>query len=334
MFKRAGLFHITGEQDTGKTTFALTCGIPLNRILFLDHDIKTKSIVQDLGIHSFGAYHNLNSLRNKHQAELDFADAVLALIKAADPKDYDALIFDNFTPFEDLLYPYALKHKDKFVQTWASMGVIKVAQQWGVSFQITEILFDEWLEKFKAVFIITHLKDHNLNGVKTGKMIPAVKRVLPKKANMRVWLRHNEIGGGIPVGLILKRPGKFSLTPEGVLDVVNFLPRRMPKCTWAEIDKFYDNPFGEGETLTAKERAPFIPNAFELSILDDVLTPDQRHSYELTLEFGKQEEELLFDVEELSEEVKNKIKSMKDKPPAIIARECGVPIDLVKTVLS
>ena len=43
-----GLVHVTGEPDTGKTTFALSCGFQPSEIAFFDDDLKTQSIANQL----------------------------------------------------------------------------------------------------------------------------------------------------------------------------------------------------------------------------------------------------------------------------------------------
>ena len=43
-----GIIQVTGEPGVGKTSFALQCGAPPERILFVDDDVKGRSTVDDL----------------------------------------------------------------------------------------------------------------------------------------------------------------------------------------------------------------------------------------------------------------------------------------------
>jgi hypothetical protein len=284
-----GLIHVTGESDTGKTTFALECGTPINKIAFFDHDLKASVLVKELARsrNGFGMYVNLVDAR-KGKTEIQFHDFCAEQIRKI-PEGTETFIWDNFTPFEDTIYPKVMQDPNKYRQTWASMGAVKGAQQWDASFQLTEQILDDIMKRVPQVFIITHLKNLNIGGVRTDKMIPATKRVLPQKANMRIWLRMNPRGTGKPVGLVLKRVGKAVINEDGSFSMVNVLPRRMDPCTWEQIRWYWDNPVGlrDNEKLERDE----IPSEHELTILDGGLTPDQRKSFHMMLQFGTKDEE-------------------------------------------
>lgn len=286
-----GLVHVTGEPDTGKTMFALTSGVPLKETAFFDHDVKGSVLVNSLPDKekSFARYINITQFR-KGKSEVDFVGAMLKEVEAL-PKGLGAFVWDNFTPFEDGIHPYILQPAilNKYRQTWSPMGVIKSAQQWDVSFTWTAELFDTLLGIAPLVFIVTHLKDQNISGTKTGKKVEATKRVLPQKANFRIWLRMNPSGSGAPVGLVLKRIGKAVVNKDGSMSIINVLPRRIEPCTWEKIRWYWDNPVGlrEGEKLEKTE----IPNDDELNILDGTLSKEQRRSFELMLQYGKKDEE-------------------------------------------
>lgn len=282
-----GLAMVTGERDTGKTSFALSCGAAPEKMALFDHDLKSSEVVQQLlkAKHPLKYYHNLVELR-KSKTELPFFSACMDLVNNIKDGELDALIWDNYTPFEDTFHPVVMSDPNKWRSTWSSMGAIKGAQQWDASFTLGEQVLDVLKKKAKLVFIIYHLKNFNLGGVRTEKLVPAAKKVVPQKANFSVWLRVNEQGGGAPIGLILKRLAKYTIAESGGMEITNVLPRKMVPCTWDEIRKYWDMPFGE-----AKPEKNQLPNAFELSILDATFTPDQRKSFELMLQFGSQTED-------------------------------------------
>lgn len=303
-----GIIMVTGERDTGKTSFTLECGAKPESMVFLDNDLKTSEVVRQLAEekHAFHDYINLTKLR-KGLTELKFYNACMEKVEKI-PSGLDAIVWDNFSPFEDTIHPMVCANPNVWRTAWSPKGDIKGAQQWQSSFVATEQVLDILREKAKLVFIVYHLKNLNLSGVKTEKLVPAGKRVVPEKANLAVWLRMNDRGGGVPNGLILKRFNKVVVTASGAIDIVNILPRKMVPCTWDEIRKYWADPFGEKSPTKDQ-----IPNAFELSILDGHLTPDQRKSFELMLQYGKKDEEEA--ALEAAGEVADQIKAYKTANP-------------------
>ena len=311
---------VTGERDVGKTTFALECGTPIPNIAFFDHDIKTSSLVTQLKQQdvSFGKYLNLVDFQAK-MTEIEFHDFCVKAV-ADLPDTIETLIWDNFSPFESTMHPKILQDPNKYRQTWARKGDIKGAQQWLASFDLEEGIVSNMLAKVPLVIITFHLKSLNKAGVNTDKMIAAAKRVVPQKSNLSLWLRMNEKGGGVPIGLVLKRPGKATLGEDKTFKMVNVLPRKIDPCTWENVRKYWEEPVEERD-LTPEE----IPNIHELSILDGTLSPDQRKSFELMLKYGRPD-----DTDEITnaQEVAQSIKDYKDENPDASPAEIKESLDL------
>jgi hypothetical protein len=59
-------------------------------------------------------------------------------------------------------------------------------------------------------------------------------------------------------------------TDQGIVPI-NVLPRKVNPCTWKRILEYWENPIGDREPEPSE-----IPNEFEFSILDGVLTADQK----------------------------------------------------------
>ena len=140
---------------------------------------------------------------------------------------------------------------------------------WKVSFDYETAVIDELLQVAPLVILITHLKDQTIGAVKTGAQIPDCKRPLVEKSRLRIWMRHNP-SSPAPIGLVLKRLSKVVATDQGIVPI-NVLPRKVNPCTWKRILEYWENPIGDREPEPSE-----IPNEFEFSILDGVLTADQK----------------------------------------------------------
>jgi hypothetical protein len=68
---------------------------------------------------------------------------------------------------------------------------------------------------------------------------------------------------------VLKRLSR--VTVNGGIRAVNVLPRKINPCSWDRILEYWQNPIGDRQPEPSE-----IPNDFELSILDGVLTEDQK----------------------------------------------------------
>ena len=279
-----GLIHVTGEPGTGKTTFALECGPTPDRIAFIDHDIKGRSTVNQLLADGaqFGMYRDLNR-ETRGMKEHQLHAHCLGVIESILPAQYDALVWDTWTPFEATFKPVVSKNPKKFRDEFDPMASIKGAEEWLASFDYEARIIGELLERVPLVILTTHLKNYNIGKQRVeGKFIPDCKRPIVEKSLFRIWLRQNPTGRAVPVGLILKRFDRKIVTEAG-LRTVNILPRKVipqaeDQSLWDTIRWYWTNPFGD--------RAPNpeeTPNEFELSILDGTLTEDQRDAFRLAL---------------------------------------------------
>jgi hypothetical protein len=264
-----GLIHVTGEPDTGKTTFALTCGFAPAEIAFFDDDLKTQTIADALAEQGtpFGAYYNLTKL-SIGMREIQFHDLVVGLIDQLRRDTYEVVIFDTWTRFENTFHPVVQKNPTRFKEFYSPMGSIKGAETWKASFDYETVVIDKLMQVAPLVILVTHLKDQSIGAVKTGKEIPDCKKPIVEKSRLRIWTRHNPAGPA-PLGLVLKRLSK--VTVNGGIHAVNVLPRKLNPCTWEVILNYWENPIGERQPEPGE-----MPNEFELSILDGVLTEDQK----------------------------------------------------------
>ncbi len=189
-----GLIHVTGEPDTGKTTFALACGFKPAEIAF-DDDVKTQPIADALKANGtpLGAYINLTKM-SLAMREIEFHNLVMSELSKLEGKNFKALIFDTWTRFENTFHPVVQKDPLKYKQYYSSKGDIKGAEIWKASFDYEAIVLDKMMEVAPLVILVTHLKDHTIGAVKTGAQVPDCKKPVVEKSRMRIWLRHNPDG--------------------------------------------------------------------------------------------------------------------------------------------
>ena len=241
-----------------------------SEIAFFDDDLKTQPIADALAAQGtpLGAYYNLTKL-SLGMRELQFHDLVTSLIDGLPKDKFKVVVFDPFTRFENALQPVVQKNPTRFREFYSPMGAIKGAEIWKAAFDYEAVILDKLLSIAPLVIVTAHLKDQTIGAAKTGKEVPDCKKPAIEKSRLRIWLRHNR-GNPAPIGLILKRLSKVSVGASG-LNVQNVLPRKVTPCTWERLIYYWNNPIGEKDLMPDE-----TPNEFELSILDGVLTEDQK----------------------------------------------------------
>lgn len=275
----SGIVNIAGESDVGKTTFALECGVHPSKILFIDDDVKGQALANEFKRAGtpFGRYVNLVE-ETIGMKETQFHAFCIGMIDAIPENTYDVVIWDTFTRFEKSFHPWVFAHQNSFREKWSPSGVIHGSEIWIAAQEYEAQALDKLQRKVPLVILTSHMKDENVNGIKTGKRIPDSMKPVIIKSTLRILLRHSDNGSPIPTGLILKRIGKRTVE-DGAIKTVCVLPRKVANLNWDKIREFYNNPVGN-RPPTQDE----LPNEFEMSLLDSsVLTGDQRMVMQLAL---------------------------------------------------
>ena len=129
----SGMIHVTGAGDSGKTSFALECGIKPSQIAFLENDIKGKTIVDQLiKLNSpFGIYHNLVE-ETKGMREIDYHNYRMKIIndEILTNPNIETVIFDTWSQFESTFHPVVAKNPSKYKEFYSPMGIIKAGEIW------------------------------------------------------------------------------------------------------------------------------------------------------------------------------------------------------------
>jgi hypothetical protein len=328
----SGLIHVTGEPDTGKTTFTLATGVEPEKICFFDNDLKTQAVADDLAEsgHPFGYYVNLvrGFAQYKYASPIAFHDYVVELLdailaqKKGNVYPFQVFVFDNWSRMEDGIRAYSLKVMPQISSL--TPGQIRNMSQltWPYTYAYYAEFLDKLLSIAPTVFLVTHIRAKYIGSKKTDQIEARGQRPLIEKSTMRVWMRHNP-DSPAPIGLILKRPQKM-VFEGGALLPVSILPRRVKPCTWEKIEEYWRSPIGN--TTPSPEE---VPDEFELSILDGTLTEDQKVSLRLALVSAEQEDaEEAALLQAMGEELKERVQAMRAEgmSPPVIAKELDITV--------
>lgn len=316
-----GIVVVTGEHDTGKTTFAINCGAKPKDICFVDNDIKGSLIAKQL---PFGKYINLVS-ETTGMKEIEYHKHCLKIIEEIKKSKYEAVIWDTWSDFSDTMHPFVVSNPSSFRQFWSPRGDIKGSEMHNVAGDYEAKIINGIKDATQMLILCLHLKPENVSGVRTGRMIPDSKKVLNRIANMRLWLMHGSNGSSIPIGLVLKRIAKYTVDESGSITTVSVLPRKIVDCTWEKIRWYWDNPIGNREPSPSE-----TPNEFELSILDGVLTQEQKQFMKMAFESRNDEKS------EEADETKKVVLELKESGKSIpaIASQLGLTVPDVVRMLN
>lgn len=320
-YKPHGIIEITGEHDSGKTLAALFVnykfGVPLKRIAFFHDDVKYPGYPPD----SFGLFIDLVK-ETKGMKLFDYRQYVLKRIETIKSGQFDIIIFDTWAKFGESIKNfvvanrYQFRAKDEFIMQH-DLKVVG-AQTWKDAHNEEASMAGMLSNLCDCLIVTSHLKDHYSGNAKTGKQVDELGKAWDKICNMRLWLRHNR-DSGVPVTLVLKRIHRPGVDENGLPTTIDVLPRRIKplqdeRSIWDAINRYWQNPVG-GRTLTEDEQ----PTPFELSILNDTLTEDQKEVWRAELAAQKQrdKEEQEFLSTDL-EEVRGKVQLYKHLPPNVI----------------
>jgi hypothetical protein len=120
------------------------------------------------------------------------------------------------------------------------------------------------------VILTSHLKKDV-----SKRDIAEAKKPLIQKSFIRIYFRHTP-NSPLPTGLFLKRPLKMDFSNG--MKPINVVQRKVVELTWEKLIYFWNNPVGNTPP-TSEEQL----NEFEMSILDGILTPDQKNILKLAV---------------------------------------------------
>jgi hypothetical protein len=277
--------------------------------VFLDGDSgKSRETVQELG---WLKYHDL-LVETVDKNEVQYYAHVLNVVKNLSG-GLDILVLDNAKQLFNAAHSYLLANKSKYRATMRGSGEIVGGLEWQ---EVREHLLPEMYalmrSKARLVVIITHEREQNIGGVKTGLMTAAADPSLRKAASPIIRLTRSRDGHPAPVGLVIKNIGKLVDN-----EIIRVLPPRIPHCTWKTIKAYLADPVGNRE-LTDDE----TPNEFEISLITGSLTAEQKRQYEFNKKMA-----LLGNDNQLTDAIRGLIAEGVVAPPAMIRKLSEMDID-------
>lgn len=280
-----GITTITGESGAGKTSLMLSCGVNPNQIVFVDDDVKSAAVVDQLAAEgvSFATYLNLATL--PPDAGEDVAHEMF-LESTGIGKDWNGkapagatvCVIDNYARLQSTFKPFLDKNIDRFNRVWSQKGDIRGSQMWIASQEYEKFILGCLKDRYEAVFISVHLKDQNINGVKTGNQVPELKKILLRVSNMTLWLLRG-VSDGVPDALVLKRPQKYLFSKKAGLVPVNVLPLKIKHCDWETLNKYWERPVG------ASPSADEIPSKEELQLISGTISDRDKELILKTIDY-------------------------------------------------
>lgn len=283
-----GIINVTGEGDSGKTTFGMNSGAAIERTAFIDNDVKGKNVVRqaERAGKEFAFYRNLTKISakggmgGKPMREIEFHEYCMGVLDELSQMEgkLDVIVWDTWTPFENTFQPYVHSRPNEFRQFYSAMGQIKGAEEWNAAFDYEARVLDAMTEIAPLVVLTSHLKNDA-----NKRQIAEAKKPLIQKAFMRIYLRHG-VNTPKPTALFLKRPLKMDF--DSGIDPINVVQRKVPEFTWTKLLQYWDNPVGDTPP-TAEEQL----TEFEISILEGILTRDQKDALRLAVLEAEKERE-------------------------------------------
>lgn len=260
-----GIVVVTGGYWTGKSTFTLGTGAPMQDHVVFDFEKSQEAAAEQLAFEYNDVGTIMNSKYPSGYQPWQMYEEIVPMIDAIKPGTKRILVLDNASPLEDAHAGIVDKYPQKFGLSQNQLeksGGLK----WGAIKSLYFQNLTRWKSKFDMVFVVVQLRDKYIGNTVVkdafGKAVqePKGKETLEMLSSLFVWLKMGP--GGIPSALVLKsRIDKKvyvedpSNPPEGIppaylsqlkgepgLVSVPVLPLRIPKCTWPEIREYMRHP--------------------------------------------------------------------------------------------
>ncbi len=269
MNKFEGIVTIIGNYGVGKTVFALSTGFQANEILLFNNDLKTPPDADYFGLENIAE--EIASMNTKQSYE--YIDGIVSDYESRDahPK---VIIFDPWTDFGKLCRKYIEEYPGKAGVKFSPKTEIRNGEVSREGRKLETSMLSRLKSMAQIVILTIHPKPLYINNTPIhGKSIPDCTKAVDRETDLKIWLTNNP-DDDAPIGLVLKNIAKFEFTDSGLIPK-KLLPQKINPCTWHNINAYYDDPIGGRDPLPHE-----IPNAFERSIIDGSLTPEQQRQWQ------------------------------------------------------
>lgn len=301
----AGLIHITGAYNAGKTTLAITYD-PLHTVMF-DFERSAEGFVCELPV---GKYYDMAG------NGVALYNAVTNAFNSVPAGQFSVAIIDNISPLEQAIVAYVEQNPRQFGLT---PGQVEKSNQliYGPARQEFRRLLDVLHRAgCRTIIVTSQLQEKYLMaGRPSGIMYPRSMNTLAPLSSLTLWLRPRP-ASRVPSALVVKdRLGRplwvteigadyvIVRTPRGEEKLsgvwynavvramrmneitslpaavpVQRLPRRIPVCTWSAIRRYLDEPADWDNPAPGE-----VPDEEELRLLSGTLSPEQRDMLRLAV---------------------------------------------------
>jgi len=352
---------LTGAKGSGKSTALATIAPPResNKVFVVDTEMGMSDIVNQV---DFGYY-----LRAHER--FDMGDRMLTRIAKGDlpwvskgqknslVEYYHWFVNEMDIKLEDGKYKYLIIDTIEPIEAAMTAAVDDGVKKfgWGGSRAYGRMetegvrpLYENMIESFyqrgvEVVGISTHIKpvwmDDKpiMNKVKPGGRIAVLSRL----SSLMLWLVQDDTNeDGAPAALVLKaRLGKM-VADNGGWKVQRVLPKRIPRFTWSEIDRYMEYPANMADPASGE-----LPSSSEIDMISEFLTDEQMKlmviGAEMERDLARQGkgvlnngiESLLGDV---SDEIQGEVGILfaSGVPAPLIAKRIGLSLPQVRAILT
>ena len=367
------LVVVTGARNSGKTLFAITAARPSQMPYMFYHDSERSSnrAIQEMEAQGLtpGYYGNLEGRFGDLPAEDDLLSRIakgkLPWVTEAERSSLEGYylyvlndleknlkrgkylfyVHDTIEKLEAGMAAWVRGHKRQAGWTQESYGRLWTEGVFPLYEQLIEAIFQRGV---RIVTFCSHLKTPwESKRPVVGKVVPSGKKLLYFRTSLFLWLvQEPGNADGAPAGLVLKeRLGSLKATDADRWAIRRMLPRRIPHCTWEDIEKY----MRDGCDL-ASPASGEVPTQQEGELISEFISDAQMKLMQLEahkeiLELQAQVPDLLrgeqretLEISSGADENKDKDKSAamtllaEGKSPMAVAKELDMPFPLVLEV--
>ena len=303
-----GIIGITGRVGSGKTGFALGCGLLPNQIALFDFNGKPAG-VDGLAVEKY--YAGDMAKKKYSQVARSFLSEIEALPKK---KGLRCVIIDNWAALSQCIYEYFVsspKEVLKNLEELAKNGRIKAQQVKGFRRHFEARMLADLGSVYDFVFVIAPLKERSQGKGDsfrfTGEYEPAWLSPTFEVFTSAFWLWRTS--NNTPTALVVKQP-PLRLVEGGRINTMPFLPDKITRLALGNESGYVSL----WDIIAHYEKNPFDPNGTPFP--HEVLSQKEKQLIALTLS----EDELDLLEEDRRESIAEAIVSNEGKPLPEVAK--------------